>query len=331
MSAFAIDMQRAHERLAGVPTSTMKTRWGAIQFVDDGGGVPILFSHGVLGGYDNIRVLVDLWFGPEYRAIGPCRFGYLGSALPERATPADQADAFAALLDHLAIDRVVAVGISAGGPSAIQLALRHPDRLYGLILGSAYLPGMAKPLPKALHPPVRAALGWEFGWWLLKTRCPALLARIMGVPKGWDASTDAHFLAVREALFPVRPKKRGIAFDVLVSEPASNGYPLEDIRVPTLLVHSADDRLAPYDKVPSAGARIPGARLVTIDGGGHLFLAHAAQVREVTSSFINEVVAVSPRFAGVARITAMENSANTAFNTRCAERSVRNEVWNDVR
>ena len=31
----------------------------------------------------------------------PSRFGYLGSDLPAGATPKDQADAFAALLDHL--------------------------------------------------------------------------------------------------------------------------------------------------------------------------------------------------------------------------------------
>jgi hypothetical protein len=33
--------------------------------------------------------------------IAPSRFGYLGSALRPSATPADQADAFVALLDQL--------------------------------------------------------------------------------------------------------------------------------------------------------------------------------------------------------------------------------------
>jgi pimeloyl-ACP methyl ester carboxylesterase len=36
-----------------------------------------------------------------------------------------------------------------------------------------------------------------------------------------------------------------VAFDALVSEPMWNEFPLEDIAVPTLLVHAADDRLAP--------------------------------------------------------------------------------------
>jgi pimeloyl-ACP methyl ester carboxylesterase len=176
-----------------------------VEYIDAGHGRAILVSHGVLGGHDNIRDLVDLWVGPDNRAVGPSRFGYLGSAMPPDATPADQADAFAAVLDHLGLDRVVALGFSAGGPAAIQLALRHPHRLHGLMLGSSYLPGMARPTPRLLHPIIRAAVGWERGWWLLKSFRPSLLARIMGVPKGWDPSGDADFLAIRDALFPIHP------------------------------------------------------------------------------------------------------------------------------
>jgi pimeloyl-ACP methyl ester carboxylesterase len=98
----------------------------------------VFVSHGVLGGHDNIRELVDLWFGREFRAIGPSRFGYLGSAMPPHATVADQADVYAALLDHLGVERVVLCGFSAGGPAVIQFALRHAERLDGLILGSNY-------------------------------------------------------------------------------------------------------------------------------------------------------------------------------------------------
>ena len=203
-------------------------------------------SHGVLGGHDNVRHLVDLWFGSRYRAIAPSRFGYLGSAIPVRATVADQADVCATLLDHLGLDRVVMCGFSAGGPAAIQFALRHPERLHALALGSSYLPGMgARAMPHFLHPMLRAITGWERGWWLLKRYRPNLLARIMGCPKGWDTVSDTDFLAIRESLFPVAPKRFGVVFDAAVSKPASNDFPLEHIGAPTLLVHAADDRLAP--------------------------------------------------------------------------------------
>ena len=45
-----------------------------------------------------------------------------------------QADAFAALLDALAIDAVAVYAVSGGGPSGIQFAARHPERARALIL-----------------------------------------------------------------------------------------------------------------------------------------------------------------------------------------------------
>jgi pimeloyl-ACP methyl ester carboxylesterase len=239
MSRFRTEMRRARQRVAAVTSAILTTRWGPMRYVDDGGGPPVLFSHGVLGGHDNIRDCVDAYIGPDYRAIGPARFGYLGSAMPPHATPDDQADAYAALLDHLRLARVVTVGFSAGGPSAIAFALRHPGRLHGLILASSYLPGMARPVPRALVPALGAVIGWELGWWLLKEHRPELLARIMGVPTGWASRDDEFFLRIRQALFPIREKRRGVAFDALVSEPLSNAFPLEHIAVPTLLIHAA--------------------------------------------------------------------------------------------
>ena len=290
--SFKADWHAARTRIAAVASSTVETRWGTVEYVDEGDGLPLVVSHGVLGGHDNIRELVDLWFDPSYRAIGPSRFGYLGSSMPPRATVAGQADAYAALLDHLHLDRVVLCGFSAGGPAAIQFALRHPDRLHGLVLGSSYLPGMgARAVPTALHPLLRAVMGWERGWWFLKEYRPERLARIMGVPKGWDSSRDPDFLAIRACLFPIAPKRRGMVFDAVVFEPASDAFPLEEIDVPTLLVHAADDRLAPYEHAGPAAARIPGARLVTVDAGGHLFLGHQAEVRAATTEFIAGLLA----------------------------------------
>jgi pimeloyl-ACP methyl ester carboxylesterase len=288
---YATEMTRARARLAAVPYGTVETRWGTVQYLDRGEGLPFFLSHGVLGGYDNVRELIDHYVGQAGRAIGPSRFGYLGSSMPKDATPADQADAYAALLDRLQVERVVMVGFSAGGPAAIQFALRHRERAHALILMSSYLPGMgARAVPQVLHPLIRAVVGWQRGWWLLKRFRPERLARTMGVPRGWDASQDADFLAIREALFPVTPKRLGVAFDALVSEPASNGFPLQDITVPTLLVHAEDDPIAPYRHVPGAAGRIPGARLVTLEHGGHLFLQHADAVRAAVDAFLTDVL-----------------------------------------
>jgi pimeloyl-ACP methyl ester carboxylesterase len=290
--SYRTDRSEARQRVASTRSSNLQTRWGNVEYLDEGSGTPLFLSHGVLGGHDNARQLVDLWFSPDYRAIAPSRFGYLGSSMPPGATVADQADAYLALLDHLQLEHVSLCGFSAGGPAAIQFALRHPDRLVGLVLGSSYLPGMgARPMPQALHPLLRAVAGWESGWWLLKRYFPQRLARIMGVPADWDPSNDSEFLSIRSCLFPVAPKARGVVFDAVVSEPASNSFPLEEVRVPTLFVHAADDRLAPYEHVAPALDRIPSAHLVTIEAGGHLFLKHHREVRAATTTFISGLLA----------------------------------------
>ena len=95
----------------------------------------MLVSHGIFHGCDGGLLAVrDVVEGR--RVIVPSRFGYLGSTLPHGASSATQADAFAGLLDHLAIEQVDVVGISAGTGAALQLAMRHPDRIGHLVISS---------------------------------------------------------------------------------------------------------------------------------------------------------------------------------------------------
>src|SRR5207244_11748480 len=51
------------------------------------------------------------------------------------------ADALVSLLDRLQLDQVIVVGISAGGPTALQLAGRHPERVSKVILQNAATDG----------------------------------------------------------------------------------------------------------------------------------------------------------------------------------------------
>src|SRR5207248_7384291 len=47
------------------------------------------------------------------------------------------ADALVSLLDQLYLEQVIVLGISAAGPTALQLAGRHPERVSKIILQNA--------------------------------------------------------------------------------------------------------------------------------------------------------------------------------------------------
>jgi pimeloyl-ACP methyl ester carboxylesterase len=121
------DLHDARARLAAVDRRVVPTEWGAVEYAELGSGEPVLVVHGIFQGCDGGLLSVrDLC--PDRRIIAPSRFGYLGSAMPPKATPAAQADVLAAQLDALGIGEIDVIGISAGATSALQLALRHPRR-----------------------------------------------------------------------------------------------------------------------------------------------------------------------------------------------------------
>jgi pimeloyl-ACP methyl ester carboxylesterase len=186
----------------------------------------------------------------------------------------------------LGIERAAVFGVSAGSASVLEFTLRHPDRTVGLILANARLGG---PTPNKLLEPIQRTLyGWERLWWLYRTLLPSTYARMLGVPKGYQPTPQdvATIRAASELQFPLKPRRLGAVFDGFVTNLVADRFPFEDLTVPTLIVSAADDHWARHGYAVTAAARIPEAKLVTIDRGGHLFLSHDAQVRAAIGSFI---------------------------------------------
>jgi 2-hydroxy-6-oxonona-2,4-dienedioate hydrolase len=110
------------------------TRFGAVEYAIAGRGEPFLMIHGTGGGFDQGLRFAQGLIARDFEVIAPSRFGYLRSDFPSDASPANQADAFADLLDQLDIETLPVAGGSAGALPAAQFALRHPDRCSGLVL-----------------------------------------------------------------------------------------------------------------------------------------------------------------------------------------------------
>jgi pimeloyl-ACP methyl ester carboxylesterase len=292
MTTYRSDLQRAWDRINSVAAGRLQASFGTIQYAETGEGLPLLVSHGVLGCHvDGVDGWWSTLWGPGFRIIAPARFGYFDSTLPPGATPADQADAYALLLDHLEVERAVVAGFSAGSGSILEFGLRHPDRTVALILANCRLGGGVT-TSRTLIPLFRLAYRADGLFWLFKRLLPAAYSRMMGAPKGYrPTAEDAQVLkGIRELLFPLKPRRNGAVFDGFVSNLAADRFPLEELKVPTLVISAKDDPLAPHRFAVQAAARIPGARFVAIDGGGHLLLGHDAEVRREVSGFVASVL-----------------------------------------
>jgi pimeloyl-ACP methyl ester carboxylesterase len=283
---FAHDDAAARARLEAVARRVTPTSWGDLEYADVGDGEPLLAVHGIFGGRDaGLLSFGDLV--PDRRVLAPSRFGYLGSAMPERATPALQADAFAELLDALDIDALDVVAFSAGSPSALQLALRHPDRVRHLVVMSGDWPGA---FSKAPLPVEGLAYRSDLVMWLGKTLAgSALLRLVAGIPKTFPL-TDQDQAQVRsliDSIFPVRDRSTGVIFDAYVGNRDVDTYPLEDLAVPTLIVHCRDVPIASFGPAEAAASRIEHAQLLAHDSGGHLMLGRGAETRAAVSAFLS--------------------------------------------
>jgi len=121
--------------LSAPPTERWLSIDGLELFVEDrGAGPAVLLAHGMwCDGGMFAALAADL--ARDHRVIVPDFRGHGRSTVPERQWRiADLADDLAAILDRLAIPRVILLGFSMGGMAAADFALRFGGRVEGLLL-----------------------------------------------------------------------------------------------------------------------------------------------------------------------------------------------------
>lgn len=265
-------LARLHDGAQVLPTSR-----GPIECAVVGEGPALLISHGALGGYDQgLAAIASGFFGERaYRFIAVSRPGYLRTPADVGTTPEEQADAFAALLDVLRIDKTIVAGISAGGPPSLQFALRHADRCAALLLVSAVterIPGFKR---GDAGPFLRAIMEADFLAWLvlgLARHLPKLFFRATLSPgelkRIHESRVHANLMRIMDSTAPISVRRVGVMVDgcYLTTLPA---YPLASIRVPTLALHGTSDTIIPFASSERAAAAIPGAQLLPIKNGSH--------------------------------------------------------------
>ncbi len=120
------------------------TAAGPIEYAEGGSGRTVLLLHGATSCCRE-AVLNPPLVNAGFRLVVPSRPGYGRTPLSVGRTAADAAEAMAGLLAALGIARTIVVAVSSAGPTAVQLAARHPDLVSGLVLQSAVLGPASSP------------------------------------------------------------------------------------------------------------------------------------------------------------------------------------------
>jgi pimeloyl-ACP methyl ester carboxylesterase len=296
-SRFQHDLALAAER-AAQGSAMVDTRCGPIEVQQAGDGIALLMIHGSGGGHDQGMAWARPLVQRGVRVIAMSRFGYLRTPRPADASPEAQADAHVCLLDALGIAKAAVMGVSAGGPSAMQTAIRHPQRVSALVLvvPIAYKPGAvadsAPPVSDDKDALLMRLLGSDFLFWtgLHVARDPLIRHVLATPPEQVAAASEAERARVNDLadrILPVSTRAAGLRDDTGLGK-RLGPYALESIRVPTLVVSARDDGFGTYAAAQYTASRIAGAAFVGFEDGGHLLVGHDAAVRAEIVKLLTE-------------------------------------------
>ena len=272
------------------------SRCGPIEYAVTGEGPPVLVVHGAGGGFDQGLQLGEPLARAGFRVIAMSRFGYLRTPLPADATAPAQADAHACLLDALDIKQAAVVGVSAGGPSALQFALRFPDRTTALVLmvPAAYAPRPTQEPPKRMSRAAmlffETALRSDFLFWAgSKVAHDTFIRSILGTPPEVVASASAEEQArlqgFLERILPISPRRVGLLNDAVVTSSLPR-YELEKVAAPTLAISATDCLYGTFPGARYTADHVPHARFIGYPSGGHMLVGRTAEVTSEIAAFL---------------------------------------------
>jgi 3-oxoadipate enol-lactonase len=184
-----------------------------------------------------------------------------------------------AVLDAAGVESAHVYGISMGGMIAQKLAIKYPERIQSLILGCTTSGGVNHVQPGAdvsmlmLSRGSSIATPEEMAW----ATAPILYSQ---------SFLEEHREMVAEDIqkrieIPILPYAYMLQLQACLTHDTYND--IDQIQVPTLVIHGDADKLVPYENGVTLAEKIPNAEFLTIQGAGHIYVTEA-------NDFVNDRV-----------------------------------------
>jgi len=258
---------------------------------------PVLRLQGTPGSRVGLNLDPEVQRALHVRYLMADRPGFGGSTRLPGRNVAGFAEDLVALLDHHRLQRVPVVGGSGGGPHALAIAARYPDRVSALsvIVGYAHIDAAEAGRLLGVNAAGYAAaeLGWEANYRL------SVEARASMLVEGGIANALSDARASDKA-FLLDPAWKRVA-QASISEALRNGaegwadenmalhrgwgFKLEEVQTTVTWWHGDDDMNVPLSAAKRAAGGLPRVDFRVWHGEGHLAptLHHAEIIRELLS------------------------------------------------
>ena len=219
-----------------------------------GEGPLVLFLHGIRGNRKNWNQQIEALSRKGFKAAAWDARGYGESE--DYAGALNFRDHFVGdvlrVAEHFGAKKLHLVGLSMGGRIARNVGIYHSDRLLSLTVVNAN-PGFNSMSADDVRRFVTER----------KTRTPDSIRKLLG-----PSPRKGAYEELVQSIDLIREESYRKTLEASVAQ--DRDAPIENIRVPTLIVAGEKDQVYPPELARGMASRIPGAELATMKGAGHL-------------------------------------------------------------
>ncbi|RWZ55259.1 alpha/beta hydrolase [Halobacillus fulvus] len=249
----------------------LETTKGIVEFTYKGIGPAILLLKGGHCTRDTDLSHSGLVY-EGYSLLSISRPGYDSTEKSTGRTPEEFADTIVEVLNHLNINKVHVIAISAAGPTGIALAVHHPSRVSKLIMEAAMTgpwdPKSRKKAKLIFGPAERAV--WGSLHTMLKLFPDLVMKQILS-----EMTTEN----VDEFLDSLSPNDRRFIYDMLLTSRSGKGFgvdlnhqvtDMDKIEAPVLGLYSQKDKSVQYTHALLLKSKVPTCEIMEVDADSHL-------------------------------------------------------------